>query len=340
MTASDVSVSAAVPPVTVPPVIAPSVSVVVVSYYTGPLLWRCVAAALGEPEVTEVIVVDNGNWDAARADLALMAEDEPRLRVIEGQGNVGFAAGCNLGARAARAGHLFLLNPDAVLPRGAAGTLLREGKLAGGEGPWVVGGRLLNPDGTEQAGARRGPLTPWTALVEMTKLYRLAPRHPYFRRFNNHHAPCPGRTVPMPVISGACMLMPLTDYRAVGGMDEDFFLHVEDVDFCLRFSAAGGSVLYAPMAEIVHVKSSSRVSAVRVERWKSHSLVRYFRRHFSDVYPPGFVELVCAMVWGVFAVRACRAAGAHVFGLLGLGHRAGVQASWRAARITARGGRR
>ena len=318
----------------------PSVSVVVVSYYTGPLLWRCVAAALGEPEVAEVIVVDNGNWDAARDDLALMADGEPRLRVIEGHGNVGFAAGCNIGARAARGRYLFLLNPDAIVPRGAVATLLAEGVNAGGEGPWVIGGRLLNPDGTEQAGARRGPLTPWTALVEMTKLYRIAPRHPYFRRFNNHHAPCPGRTVPMPVISGACMVMPRADYLSVGGMDEDFFLHVEDVDFCLRFRAAGGRVLYAPTAEIVHTKSSSRISPVRVERWKSQSLVRYFRRHFSDVYPPGFVPVVCAMVWVVFALRAASQGLSIAGGLFGIGRRAGLGAGLRAARISARAGRR
>ena len=161
-----------------PNVQGPRVSVVVVSYYTGPLLWRCVAAALGEAEVAEVVMVDNGNWDAARSDLALMAEDEPRLRILAGQGNVGFAAGCNIGVRAARGDTIFLVNPDAIIPRGTVRTLLAEGTREGGGAPWVIGGKLLNPDGTEQAGARRGPLTPWTALVEMTRLYRIAPRHP------------------------------------------------------------------------------------------------------------------------------------------------------------------
>ena len=313
------------------------VSVVVVSYYTGPLLWRCVAAALGEPETGEVIVVDNGNWDAARADLALMAEDEPRLRVVKGQGNVGFAAGCNLGAAAARCPYLLILNPDAILARGALATLLAEGRAHGGDGPWLIGGRLLNPDGTEQAGARRGPLTPWTALVEMTRLYRLAPRHPYFRRFNEHQAPCPGRTVVMPVLSGACMLTPRAAYEAIGGMDEGFFLHVEDVDFCLRFAGAGGRILYAPRAEVTHAKSSSRASPVRIERHKARSLARYFRRHFAGMYPPGFVPLVCAMVWGVFAARAARHAARRALALAGLTGRHGLAGPRRAARI---GGRR
>ena len=313
-----------------------AVSVVVVSYYTGPLLWRCLAAVLGEPEVAEVIVVDNGNWDRTRDDLALMAESDARIRVIAGQGNVGFAAGCNRGARAATSPYLFILNPDAIVPRGTVATLLREGQAAGGEDPWVVGGRLLNPDGTEQAGARRGPLTPWSALVEMARLYKLAPRHPYFRRFNNHDEPCPGRTVPMPVISGACMMMPREDYLAVGGMDEAFFLHVEDVDFCLRFTEAGGRVLYAPEASLVHVKSSSRISPVKVERWKSQSLVRYFRRHFDGMYPPGFIPLVSAMVWGVFGVRAIKHWTSRALSLVGLSGRRRLGAPARAARIARR----
>ena len=312
------------------------VTVVTVSYYTGPLLWRCVAAALGEPEVAEVVVVDNGNWDRTRDDLAVMAEDEPRLRVLEGQGNVGFAAACNLGADAASSPYLFVLNPDAIIRPGTVGTLLAEGEAKGGGGPWLIGGRLLNPDGTEQAGARRGPLTPWTAFVEMTRAYKLAPRHPYFRRFNNHHEPCPGATVPMPVISGACMLMRTKDYRAVGGMDESFFLHVEDVDFCLRFAREGGRVLYAPRAEIVHAKSSSRVSPIRVERWKSQSLVRYFRRHFTGMYPPGFVSLVGAVVWAGVGMRAAKTTLRGAKGLLGLGAKRGLAGPARAVRLARR----
>ncbi|WP_183815186.1 glycosyltransferase [Parvularcula dongshanensis] len=317
-----------------------TVSVVVVSYFTGPLLWRCLAAALAQPEVRDVVVVDNGNWDRTRDDLALMAEADDRVHVVTGQGNVGFAAGCNLGVAAASGEVIFILNPDAILAPGAVATLLREGRRYGGRGAWLIGGRLLNPDGTVQAGARRGALTPWTALVEMTRLYRVAPRHPYFRRFNQHGEPEPDGTVPMPVISGACMMMPRETYEAVGGMDEAYFLHVEDVDFCVRVGAAGGKVLYTPKAEVTHYKSSSRANRFRIEQLKAHSLHLYFRRHFSGVYPPGFLTLVSAVSWGGVGLRMAKLTAQRTIGLTGVGRRSGARGGVRAARVTGRAAER
>ena len=312
------------------------VSVVIVTYYTGPLLWRSIAAALAQDEVAEVIVVDNGNWDRTREELTRMTAEDARIRLLTGHGNVGFAAGCNMGAQIAKGRFLFVLNPDAILPRGAVAALLSEGLKHGGTGHWMAGGRLLNVDGTEQAGARRGPLTPWTALVEMTKLYTVAPKHPYFRRFNNHCEPCPGETVDMPVISGACMLMPTSAYEAVRGMDESFFLHVEDVDFCLRFRSGGGRVLYAPGVEVVHFKSSSRANRIRIERLKSESMIRYFKRHFSGVYPVGFLTLVSILIYAGFCARALHILGSRFSAVAGMNGRVGRNRAGRAVRLSRR----
>jgi GT2 family glycosyltransferase len=40
--------------------------------------------------------------------------------------------------------------------------------------------------------------------------------------------------------------MPNSVYNDLGGMDEKYFLHVEDVDFCMRVERAGGTILYDP----------------------------------------------------------------------------------------------
>jgi GT2 family glycosyltransferase len=318
----------------------PSVSVIVVTYYTGPLLWRCLDAALSQDCVREIIIVDNGNWPATVATLIDMAALEPRLKLLTGHGNVGFARGCNLGALAAEGDHLFILNPDAILPAGAVRGLLREGRRVGRDGSWLIGGRLVNPDGSEQAGSRRRTLTPWVALVEMLRLDRLAPRHPYFRRFNYHTDPCPEGTVEMPTISGACMLLPRADYDRIGGMDEHYFLHAEDIDFCLRFREAGGAVFFCPGVDILHLKSSSRANRLRVERRKAQSLGRYFRRHFSTQYPPGFVSFVCAVVYLGFGVRAAKAVAGRAGSLIGLRRRRGVSSVGRALRVSRHRGAR
>ncbi|MEM6650656.1 MAG: hypothetical protein AAF603_10430, partial [Pseudomonadota bacterium] len=243
---------------------------------------------------------------------------------LTGHGNVGFAAGCNLGAKAAEGDILYISNPDAILPDSAVLRLYHEGQGKAGSKPWLIGGHLVHMDGKEQPGSRRNTLTPWTALVEMLRLDRLAPRHPYFRRFNNHLEPRPEKTIQTPVISGASMMTPRQDYFAIGGMDERYFLHVEDIDFCLRFREGGGEVYYCPHVDIVHPKSSSRVSKIKVERLKAQSMTRYFRRHFSTQYPMGFVSVVSGLIWVGFGIRSTKILLRRAFGVIGIHRRYGL----------------
>lgn len=289
-----------------------AISAVVVSYFTGGVLARCLDALRLQPGIAEIILVDNGNPDGAVAAAIGPGEDGPPIRVLSGHGNVGFAVACNMGARAASGDNLLFVNPDAILPPGAAARLAKDG--ASRERPWLLGAKIIDPDGAEQRGSRRATLTPWRAFVEATSLYRFAPKHPYFRRFNLHGDPCPEDVTPAPVISGACFMLPRADYWSIGGMDERYFLHVEDVDFCLRFADAGGTVYFDPHVSVLHFKSSSEVDPVLVDMRKTSSMLRYFKAHFSDPYPAPFLWLVGLLLWAQFALKAGIVYAARLFG--------------------------
>jgi len=276
------------------------VTAIVVTYYTGPVLARTIASLKAQPEITEIIIVDNGNWTDAVVRAAVPDEDGPRVEIVSGHGNVGFSAACNMGAKRAGGDYLLFLNPDAVLPTGGVSQLLADAKDH--DHPWMIGAKLVDPDGIEQVGSRRATLTPWRALVETLRLYKLAPRHPYFRRFNMHADPCPGEVVPVPVTSGACFLISADDFSLVGGFDEKYFLHVEDVDFCLRFGQAGGTVYFDPKVQVTHFKGSSRANRIGIEFHKTRGMHHYFRRHFARVYPPLFLPLVSVFLWLRLAV--------------------------------------
>lgn len=293
------------------------VSAVIVSYFTGPLLARSIASLKAQPEISEIFVVDNGNWDGAVDDAVAATQGGTPVHVITGHGNVGFATACNLGAKRAKGEFLLFLNPDAMMPSGGVATFLEDAKDL--QRPWMIGPKLVDPDGGEQQGSRRATLTPWRAFVEATSLYRFAPRHPYFRRFNLHNEPCPQKLCKLPTISGACFFLPREDYFSVGGMDERYFLHVEDVDFCLRFTNAGGSIYFSPTVCVAHFKSSSRVSPLRVERRKTTSMLRYFRQHFTLDYPAPFLWLVWCAVWAAFVLRVAKSVVTGAVALIGLG---------------------
>ncbi|MFN3521827.1 MAG: glycosyltransferase family 2 protein [Phenylobacterium sp.] len=251
------------------------VSVVMVVYMTGEALGESVARVLADPLVDEFVIVDNGSPCAEATRLQGLAERDGRVRLIAGQGNVGFARGANLGARAASGEILVFLNPDAFLQSGCVAGLVRA--IENRPVPSLVGGRVLNADRTEQRGARRGDITPMTALMSLS---RLAQKVPAWRQYEVHweNDAAPDQVAPVPTVSGACLCMRREDFEAVGGFDEGYFLHVEDVDLCWRVRRAGGQVLFHPKAEVVHLGHTSQTSPLRVEFHKGVGLARYFRR--------------------------------------------------------------
>lgn len=160
----------------------PAVSVIMVSYHTGPALEKSIGAVLKQAEPVELIIIDNGNPGTVIEQLQELARKDQRVQIKTGQGNIGFSSACNMGAKAARGDHILLLNPDTELPDNAIAELLKES--ASLQAPWLLGAKILNPDGTEQRGSRRDQLNPWNAFVEFSGLHKLFPNNPKFKRFN------------------------------------------------------------------------------------------------------------------------------------------------------------
>ena len=255
------------------------VTVIMVVYRTGDALAESIAKVLAEPLVDEFILVDNGSTTREEAVQDSAAARDPRIRLLRGHGNVGFARGCNMGAELAHGRVIVVLNPDAFLQEGCVAALTEA--VDSEPAPRLVGARILNIDGTEQRGARRGEVTPVTTLLSLTRLSNLSR---VLRRFEIHHEhdPEPGALLSVATISGACFALTHQDYESLGGFDEGYFLHVEDVDLCWRMRQSGGRVLFAPSARVVHLGSTSHTSPLKVEVFKGLGLVRYFRKRADN----------------------------------------------------------
>lgn len=274
-----------------------TVSIVTVTYWTGDVLQDCIAS-LRAQAVDEIILVDNGNSHDIAAQLDHIPNEDPRCSVIRPGRNIGFAAGCNLGAAQARGQFIVLVNPDCILTPDTVERMLSVANRR--SSIWLCGGRLENPDGTEQRGSRRETLTPWRAAVELLRLDRIAPNHPYFRRFNQfENEPAKGN-IEVPAVSGAFMMIRREAYEALGGMDENFFLHLDDADICMRVWKAGGQVVFCGDIPVLHHRSSSDVSQTFVEWHKTKGLGYFFRKHFGDTYPGWSLSVVTIMVWARF----------------------------------------
>lgn len=277
-------------------VAARRISVIVVSYHTGPSLRLCLSALLVSPDVAEVIVVDNGNAPTEREYLDQMVQaGPPAVSVLRPGRNLGFARACNFGAERAGGDFIAIVNPDLEV---AAGTFAEVvAALDSNPDAWLCGARLCNLDGSEQRGSRREVATPWRVLAEVLRLDRLFPNHPHFRRMHLCGTPVPSGVTDIATVSGAFMVFPRQHWQSLGGMDDAMFLHMEDADICLRILKAGGRVLFCGDAPVRHHLSTSDVPRVFVEWHKVRSGNYYFRKHFSQTYPDWALTLVGVALW-------------------------------------------
>jgi len=277
-----------------------TISTIIVNYNAGPLLRGCVDSLLDCPLAIEIIVVDNASHDGSLDGLP----DSPHIRVIRNPTNVGFAAACNIGLQASSAPFLLFLNPDCFFLPGAIATLLSG--LQSGERVGMVGGLLVNEDGSEQGGGRRAVPTPWRSFVRAFGLHRFADRWPkLFYDFHLHKQPLPDEPIEVEAISGACMLVKREVVVDVGQWDESYFLHCEDLDWCMRFRQKNWKILFVPDARISHALGAcSQSRRVFVEWHKHKGMLLFYRKFFVHQYPGGLMWLVTLGVWLRFGLAA------------------------------------
>ncbi|MFT3723844.1 MAG: glycosyltransferase family 2 protein [Hyphomonadaceae bacterium] len=281
---------------------APTVSAVVVSYNTGPVLFDCLAALHGDKAIDEIVLVNNGNPVETLERVDQLYGRSDRLKVVGGGANRGFAAGVNFGAARAKGDRLLVINPDAVLQPGSVEALAAA--LSGAAEPAVVGGRIFGSDGKEQRGARRRRLTMRSAAATFLGLGWLKAINPGFVSINRNEEPEPAGPVPMDAVSGALMFVSRSSFDRLGGFDEGYFLHVEDLDLCRRAEAEGGTVIYTPLASALHHGATSDAPALVVEKHKGAGLNRYFRKFAETPAEKFAAQMLGPLIGFLLSMRA------------------------------------
>lgn len=266
----------------------PQVSVIVVSYNAADQLDACLRSLAALPEVqrdpdfAQVIVSDNGSADDSvqRAKAAF-----PRAEVLENKANLGFAKGCNVGARHATAPLLFFFNPDAVAHAGLLENAVAY--FAAHSDVAMAGVKLLDENGSiaESCGEFD---TWWQAFLRSSAWGEL----PFFRKQANGWALrqwdySTERDVDLVV--GAAMFIRTAIFRELGGFDERFFLYHEEIDFAHRLRDRGMRVVYLPQCVVTHLseRGGSRKTWGKsgVLGWRQRSRRLYWiKRHGSLWY--------------------------------------------------------
>ena len=196
----------------------------------------------------EVLVIENNSTDPATFAYYEQAKQRyDGLRVVTyPKTGFNFSAINNFGRSCASGDYLLLLNNDVEVRNGDWLTeLLRQCAHPGGAA--VCGAMLDYPDETLQ---HAGVVTGLGGYAGHSHKYKKKGGSGYMFR---------AATVQdFSAVTGACLLVKASVYDAVGGLDEQFAVAFNDVDFCLRVRDAGWRIAWTPYAELTHYESKSR----------------------------------------------------------------------------------
>ena len=241
-----------------------------IRYQEVTLVGHCVRSIVDSSsyENYEIVVVADSSTPApVRREVEDAAGE--RLRLVEFDRPFNFSEKINLGAAQSSGEHLLLLNDDVEVA--TPNWLERMVMYSQLPGIGAVGGLLLLEDGRIQHGGVgfEGGL----------------PGHPYY----GWPGDAPGYANALKIarnllaVTGACLMTPKALFERVGGLDPDFPVNYNDVDYCLKLRAEGERVVYDPDLVMSHFESSSRSSDV--EEWeKSQLLARWGAVTTPDPY--------------------------------------------------------
>lgn len=250
----------------------PQLSVIILNFNTFVHMKTCVDSLVRmyEKEITqglfEIVLVDNGSTDESYKKLSEAFSQRKYVCVIKNEHNLGFAKGCNQGAKTAKGAYVLFLNSDTVVSDRGFLDLLSycEGHPETG----VVGGRLVGVDGRVEKSAGRFYSLPITILELVLGDFLALSRY------------SPKKEEDVDWVSGGCMMVRKKLFDELGGFDEGYFMYLEDMDLCLRVRQKGYAVHFSPACRVTHVGqgSSSRSFAIM----HIHKGVRYFYKKYKS----------------------------------------------------------
>lgn len=268
--------------------------VVIVNYKTAPYTIKCLESLESEVKQipgTRVVVVDNDSRDNSVAEInqAIASHNwQEWANLIPSERNGGYAYGNNVAIRPALESehppeYVLLLNPDTLIRPQAISKLIEFMQQHPEVG--ITGSRLEDEDATPQRSAFRFHSI-WS---EFERGLRLGIVSKLLSR----------RIIAPPVsetacqtdwVAGASMMIRREVFKAVGLLDEEYFMYYEEVDFCLKANKAGWLCWYVPESRVVHyVGQSSGVTNTKVvpkrrPQYWFESRERYFIKNYGRFY--------------------------------------------------------
>jgi GT2 family glycosyltransferase len=256
----------------------PDISIIIINYNTFELTSACIGSLYQKIEDVsfEIIVVDNASAERIPDEFKALF---PEIILIKSPVNVGFARGNNLGIAKAIGKYILLLNSDTTLINDAVSIvhhyLIREPQVG------VATCRLEYPDGSVQNNCQRFPKA-GPKIFELLRLQKIFPRHfseeillgPFF---SYDRVIFPDWVWGTFFMFKKDLLHKLPDQK----LADDFFMYVEDIEWCYQFHIIGHKIAFLPQGRIVHYMGRSggqKQMSMRV------NMELFYKKYYSAIH--------------------------------------------------------
>ncbi|MEO6171489.1 MAG: glycosyltransferase family 2 protein [Arenimonas sp.] len=271
-----------------------NIAVVVVTHESAATIALCLKKLRRATGLRRIVVIDNASSDDTCSIVEKILPDDSRLSLVCNKENLGFAAACNQGASALSQPWLVFLNPDAYVEPDSLARLRDSAVQHAGAG--LIGVDLVDEKGNSDRAARRFDLSLISLLKNKGDLNQI-----YMGRDPDK------KVQAVEACSGALMMLPATVFHHLGGFDDGFRLHVEDLDLCRRVRLAGYEVLVDNSVQVVHVRGASGLTKPVWVEWQKHrSLWRYFHKYEASQTPDWMEPFIWVGLWLHFAWAVLR----------------------------------
>ena len=226
------------------------VAVIILNWNGAKLLRRYLPSVIEgtDAAIADVIVADNGSSDDS---LQVLQREFPEVKVLKFDRNYGFAEGYNRAIAQTMYPYTVLLNSDVRTPRGWLNPLLdfmERSPHIGAVMPKLLHDREDGKQMFEYAGAAGG--------------YIDCHGYPYcrgriFEYVEDDHGQYDGQPKSVFWATGACLMVRSQLYQDVGGLDKDFFAHMEEIDLCWRIRLSGCDLMMVPSSHVYHLGGGS-----------------------------------------------------------------------------------
>ncbi|QQZ62136.1 glycosyltransferase family 2 protein [Paenibacillus sonchi] len=257
------------------------VSIIVLNYNTCRLTMDCLRSVYDSETnfVYEIILIDNNSRDDS---VERISREFPGVMLIANSENVGYARANNQGMEVASGRYVLLLNSDTVVRKDTLQTMISFMDSRPDIG--ASGCKVILPDGSLDKACKRGFPTPSASFYYAFGFSKLFPDRPRFNGYQLGYLD-PDQDYPVDCLVGAFMLLRRETIEQVGGLDEDFFMYGEDLDWCFRIKEAGWGIYYYPQTSIIHLKGgSARRRPFKIVYEFHRAMILFHRKHYSKRY--------------------------------------------------------